>query len=135
MGALHPPASFFVIRTLIIADTDFHCTKTNKRESIQHTFNNLVENLLKVEKKCSLSLRKFRVFFDSATEPGLFWTSLIGVLGVVLERTCDGGLYGIGISLGSILQCNCDNAIYDSWRVFTRNERIKNPINKHWNKT
>lgn len=72
MGALHPPASFFVIRTLIIADRDSHCTKTNKREPIQHTFNNLVENLLKVEKKCSLSLRKFRVFFDSATEPGLF---------------------------------------------------------------
>ena len=39
--------------------------------------------------------KEIRVFFDSATEPGLFWTSLIGVLGVVLERTCDGGLYGI----------------------------------------
>lgn len=55
VGALHPPASFFVIRTLIIADRDSHCTKTNKREPIQHAFNNLVENLLKVEKKCSFS--------------------------------------------------------------------------------
>lgn len=68
MGALHPPASFFVIRTLIIAYRDSHCTKTNKREPIQHTFNNLLENLLKVEKKCSLSLRKFRVFFDSGIQ-------------------------------------------------------------------
>lgn len=124
VGTLHPPASFFVKRTLIIANRDSNCTITNKWEPRRRTYNNLLENLLIIEKKCSLSFSKSRVFFDSANEPGLYWTSLIGGLGVALERGCDGGLYGIWISLGSIIQCNCDNVIYDPWRIFIRNERV-----------